>query len=75
MCKTAFYGVKFVHRLYGQPDPTNSVWAVNMLEAIRRIDDQHTVKKDPLSPEAFRKIYRELMTRTGTLEDVRTCYL
>ena len=71
-CKSVFYGVKFVHKLFDLPDPTNNSRAIAMLDTIRRLDDHAAAKKDPLSPAAFRKLYQELMVHSRSLEDIRT---
>lgn len=65
-CKSVFYRVKYVHKLYRCRDPTTGALPTNMLEA-------HMVNKnEPIGPSTFRKLHRELVVVSRKLLDVRT---
>ena len=69
--KGAFYGVKYVHNFYMQPDPTEQVLVINMLEAAKRLDTHVVAKKEPITSAILQKLYTVTVKSRGTLNDVR----
>ena len=71
VCKGAFYGVKHIHNLYMQPDPTDEILVVSMLEASKRLDVHVIAKKEPITIDILHKLYATIIKARGTLNDYR----
>ena len=71
VCKGAFYGVKHIHNLYMQPDPTEEILVVSMLEASKRLDVHVIAKKEPITIDILHKLYATIIKARGTLNDYR----
>lgn len=71
VCKSTFYGVKHMHKLYLQPDPTGSVLAINLLEAAKRLDTRTKNRKDPITIDILEKLYQDLVVSRNTLTSLR----
>lgn len=56
----AFYGIKWVHELYGIVSPTSSNLVVNVLEAAKRILSTHTIRKEPITADILTSLYLRL---------------
>ena len=53
----AFYGIKWVHDLYGIVSPTSSNLVVNVLEATKRILSTQPIRKEPITADILTSLY------------------
>ncbi|XP_060557719.1 uncharacterized protein LOC132718110 [Ruditapes philippinarum] len=65
---SAFYAIKWVHRLNDQPDPTDSNIVQNLLETAKRIRSTPTSKKDVVDTEMLKTLCALYQNSTDVLE-------
>ena len=54
VCKSAIYGVKYIHNMNFVADPTSNELVTGMLEAAKRLDDHAIRRKEPITVEILR---------------------
>ena len=59
--KSAFYGIKFVHKGSNHPDPTENQVVQNMLEVGKRLCRQTINKKEPLETSHIHQLHETLI--------------
>ena len=57
---SAFYGIKWMHDLYGLDSPTDSKIVVNVVESAKRILSTQTNKKEPITVEILLAMYKRI---------------
>jgi hypothetical protein len=65
---SAFYAIKWAHRLNDQPDPTDSNIVQNLLEKAKRIRSTPTSKKDVVDTEMLKFLCALYENSTAVLE-------
>ena len=72
VCKSSFYGIRYIHNMHFHPDPTQNAVVVEMLQAAKRLDMHVVQKKEPITVEILSKLYEQLMGMPLCLSKVRT---
>ena len=72
VCKSAIYGVKYIHNMNLVADPTSNELVTGMLEAAKRLDDHAIRKKEPITVEILTRLFYNLMGTPQSLGNVRT---
>ena len=72
--KGAFYGVKYVHSFYMQPDLTEQVLVINMFEAAKRLDTHVVTAREPITAAILQKLYTVTVKSQGSLNGVRVMF-
>ena len=57
---SAFYGIKWMHEMYGLESPTNNKMVLNVLEAAKRMLSRPIVKKEPITVDVLLALYQRL---------------
>ena len=71
--ESAFYAIKFHHKLLGYKDPCNDDIVKLMFEAAKRLSQHKVCKKKPITVEHLDILFKKLMVNsTRTLSNVRT---